>query len=77
LQLHEVRYSTEQLSTIKSSKEKSSTVLYSRVQYSRVEYTSVTRAQGETLMQTQEADVWSLRCLINPKGIGKRMVADR
>jgi hypothetical protein len=32
---------------------------------------------GETQMQTQEADVWSLRCLIYPKGIGKRMVVDR
>ena len=32
---------------------------------------------GETQMQTQEADGWSLRCLINPKGIGKRMVVDR
>jgi hypothetical protein len=28
-------------------------------------------------MQTQEADGWSLRCLINPKGIGKRMIVDR
>jgi hypothetical protein len=28
-------------------------------------------------MQTQEADGWSLRCLINPKGIDKRMVVDR
>ena len=28
-------------------------------------------------MQKQGADGWSLRCLINPKGIGKRMVVDR
>jgi hypothetical protein len=28
-------------------------------------------------MQTQEADGWSLRCLIIQKGVGKRMVVDR
>jgi hypothetical protein len=28
-------------------------------------------------MQTQEADGWSLRCLIIQKGVGKRMVMDR
>jgi uncharacterized short protein YbdD (DUF466 family) len=32
---------------------------------------------GEAQMQTHEADGWSLRCLINPKGIGKRIVVDR
>ena len=31
----------------------------------------------ETQMQTQEAGGWSIRCLIDPKGIGKRMVMDR
>ena len=33
--------------------------------------------QGETQIQTQEADGWSLRCLIIQKGVGKRMVVDR
>ena len=33
--------------------------------------------QDETQMQTQEADGWSLRCLIIQKGVGKRMVVDR
>ena len=33
--------------------------------------------QGETQMQTQEADGWSLTMFINPKGVGKRMVMDR
>ena len=33
--------------------------------------------QGETQMQTQEADGWSLTMLNNPKGVGKRMVVDR
>jgi hypothetical protein len=33
--------------------------------------------QGETQMQTQGADGWSLTMFINPKGVGKRMVVDR
>ena len=33
--------------------------------------------QGETQMQTQEADGWSLTIFINPIGEGKRMVVDR
>ena len=33
--------------------------------------------QGNIQMQTQEADGWSLRYLINAKGVGKRMVVDR
>ena len=28
-------------------------------------------------MQTQEADGWTLRCLLIQKGVGKRMVVDR
>ena len=33
--------------------------------------------QGETQMQTQEADGWSLTMFNNPKGVGKRIVVDR
>ena len=33
--------------------------------------------QGETQMQTQESDGWSLTMCINPKGVGKRIVVDR
>ena len=40
-------------------------------------YKATIMTLGEAQMQTQEADGWSSRCLINPKGIGKRMVMDR
>jgi hypothetical protein len=33
--------------------------------------------QGKTQMQTQEADGWSLRCLVIQKGVGKRVVVHR
>jgi hypothetical protein len=33
--------------------------------------------QDETQMQTHKADGWSLTMLINPKGVGKRMVVDK
>ena len=33
--------------------------------------------QGETQMQTQGADGWSLTIFINPKEVGKRMAMDR
>jgi hypothetical protein len=39
--------------------------------------TVIIKAQGETQMQTQEADGWSLTMFVNPKGGGKRMIIDR
>jgi hypothetical protein len=33
--------------------------------------------QGETQMQTPEADGWSLTMFINPKGVGNGIVVDR
>ena len=43
----------------------------------RVQRSRCIRAQGQTQMQTQEADGLSVWCVLVPKGVGIRIVVDR